>query len=262
MAVRMQQEAERSRLRGLVFETLRNAQAKADAAPKDTPCGNPAELLAQAENLEKIGMAGMAAELRKQAEFLQNGAEPANQAESIPWPQMAETIAEARDIEKFILRYNRYANPALFDGNEGGLTMARLLLAREFSRRPKNQNSTETLGLIKVGYQGLEKVTATPPLWGDTRAIPAQGAANDPRSALTLDDWRDFLKVALDFYVRENTFIPMENKMRRWMGSRFSPKALYSPKSDVQESSTIRRWPQIKPGTPTVWSSYLSWQPG
>lgn len=250
MAVRMQQEAERSRLRGLVFETLRNAQAKADAAPKDTPSGDPTELLAQAENLEKIGMAGMAAELRKRAEQLQCGAVPANQTETITWSRMAETIAAARDIDQFILRYNRYANPALFDGYEGGLTMARLLLAREFSRRPKNQNSTETLGLIKVGYQGLEKVTTTPPLWTDTRAIPALGAANDPRSALTLDDWRDFLKVALDFYVRENTFIPMENKMRRWMGSRFSPKALYSPKSDVQESSTIRKWPQIKPGTP------------
>lgn len=250
MAVRMQQEAERSRLRGLVFETLRNAQAKADAAPRDIPNGSPAELLTLAENLEKQGLAGMAADLRKQAELLQSGAAPTNQAKTIPWSQMAETIAAAKDIDKFILRYNRYANPALFDGSEGGLTMARLLLAREFSRRPKNQNSTETLGLIKVGYQELEKVTTTPPLWVDSRAIPALGAANDSRSALTLDDWRDFLKVALDFYVRENTFIPMENKMRRWMGSRFSPKALYSPKSDVQESSTIRKWPQIKPGTP------------
>lgn len=250
MAVRMQQEAERSRLRGLVFETLRNAQAKADAAPRDIPNGSPAELLTLAGNLEKQGLAGMAAELRKQAELLQSGAAPTNQAETIPWPQMADTIAAARDIDKFILRYNRYANPALFDGSEGGLTMARLLLAREFSRRPKNQNSTETLGLIKVGYQGLEKVTTPPPMWAETRAIPALGTANDPRIALTLDDWRDFLKVALDFYVRENTFIPMENKMRPWMGSRFSPKALYSPKSDVQESSTIRKWPQIKPGTP------------
>lgn len=250
IAVRMQQEAERSRLRGLVFETLRNAQAKADAAPRDIPNGSPAELLTLAENLEKQGLAGMAAVLRSQAELLDSGAAPTNQAETIPWPQMADSIAAARDIDKFILRYNRYANPALFDGSEGGLTMARLLLAREFSRRPKNQNSTETLGLIKVGYQGLEKVSTAPPLWVDTRAIPALGATNDSRSALTLDDWRDFLKVALDFYVRENTFIPMENKMRRWMGSRFSPKALYSPKSDVQESSTIRKWPQIKPGTP------------
>ena len=250
MAVRMQQEAERSRLRGLVFETLRNAQAKADAAPKDTPSGNPAELLAQAENLEKMGMAGMAAELRRQAELLQCGAAPANHAETIPWSQMADTIAAARDIDQFILRYNRYANPALFDGYEGGLTMARLLLAREFSRRPKNQNSTETLGLIKVGYQGLEKVMTTPALWVDTRAISATDDAHTSRSALTLGDWRDFLQVALDFYVRENTFIPMEHKMRRWMGSRFSPKALYSPKSDVQESSSTKKWPQIKPGIP------------
>lgn len=250
MAVRMQQEAERSRLRGLVFETLRNAQAKANAAPKDAPSGNPAEMLTQAENLEKMGMAAMAAALRKQAQLLQCGAAPANQAEVIPWSQMADTIAATRDIDKFILRSNRYANPALFDGSEGGLTMARLLLAREFSRRPKYQNSMETLGLIKVGYQGLESVTTTPPLWVDTRAIPATGDVNAPRSPLTLDDWRDFLKVALDFYVRENTFIPMENKMRRWMGSRFSPKALYSPKSDVQESTTIKRWPQIKPRTP------------
>ncbi|WP_236202539.1 DEAD/DEAH box helicase [Pseudomonas lactis] len=251
MAVRMQQEAERSRLRGLVFESLRNEQAKVDAAPKDTPSGSPAEMLVLADSLEKQGLAGTAADLRKKAELLQSRASLVSPARVIPWQQMAQTIAAAKDIDQFILRYNRYANPALFDGYEGGLTMARLLLAREYARRPKNQNSTETLGLVKVGYQGLNKVSAPPPLWVDTRATLAEGDANDPRSSLTPEDWRDFLKVALDFYVRENTFIPMETKMRRWMGSRFSPKALYSPKrEDVQESNTIRKWPQIKPGTP------------
>ncbi|MGZ9568520.1 DEAD/DEAH box helicase [Alcaligenes nematophilus] len=250
MAVRMQQEAERSRLRGLVFETLRNEQAKANAAVKDTFNCSPDDMLYQADQLEKLGMASMAVDLRKKAQLLLSGAAPANQSKIIRWSQMIETIAASRDIDKFILRYNRYANPALFDGNEGCLTMARLLLAREFSRRPKNQNSSETLGLIKVGYMGLEDITTTPPLWADTFAICTQGSASDARSPLTLDDWRDFLKVALDFYVRENTFIPMENKMRRWMGSRFSPKALYSPKSDVQESTTIRKWPQIKQGAP------------
>lgn len=246
MAVRMQQEAERSRLRGLVFETLRNAQAKQDHQRSELPAGYQ-QLLANAALLEKHGLYDEAKKTRADAEALIPPPPPPVQ---IPWQAMAQTLSSTKDIEQFILRYNRYANPALFDGYEGGLTMARLLLAREFSRRPKNQNSTETLGLIKVGYQGLEKVTTLPPLWIDTLAIPALGAANGPRSTLTPDDWRDFLKVALDFYVRENTFIPMENKMRRWMGSRFSPKALYSPKSDVQESSTIRKWPQIKPGTP------------
>ncbi|MEI4951754.1 DEAD/DEAH box helicase [Aeromonas caviae] len=246
MAVRMQQEAERSRLRGLVFETLRNAQAKQDHQRSELPAGYQ-QLLDYAAMLESINQYEAAKATRAAAEAL---IPPPPSPVQIPWQAMAQTLSCTKDIEQFILRYNRYANPALFDGYEGGLTMARLLLAREFSRRPKNQNSTETLGLIKVGYQGLEKVTTPPPLWLDTRATPATGDANSPRTALTPEDWHDFLKVALDFYVRENTFIPMENKMRRWMGSRFSPKALYSPKSDVQESSAIRKWPQIKPGTP------------
>jgi len=246
MAVRMQQEAERSRLRGLVVEALRNAQAKQDNEQPPEPPGYQ-QLLDAANLLEKLNQYDEAKKIRLQAKLL---IPPSTPPAQISWQDMAQTLSSTKDVEQFILRYNRYANPALFDGTEGGLTMARLLLAREFSRRPKNQNSTETLGLIKVGYQGLEKVTTTPPLWIDTRAIPSRGATSDPRSSLTLDDWRDFLKVVLDFYVRENTFIPMDNKMRRWMGSRFSPKALYSPKSDVQESSTIRKWPQIKSGTP------------
>ncbi|VVQ10815.1 DEAD/DEAH box helicase [Pseudomonas fluorescens] len=246
MAVRMQQEAERSRLRGLVFETLRNAQAKADSQPQNTPTGSPEQFLTNAVALEAIGMMVEAAKLRQTAAEMQAGVSAASTAVSLTWSEILQVLAAAKDIDPFIIRYNRQANPALFDGHEGGLTMARLLMSREFSRRPKFQNSSETLGLIKVGYIGLDKVALTPPLWTATPAYAASGPAQAPRTDLTLQDWLDFLHVALDFFVRENTFIPMENKMRRWMGSRFSPKALYAPTSDVQESSTIKKWPQVK----------------
>lgn len=246
MAVRMQQEAERSRLRGLVFETLRNAQAKADSQPKNVPTGSPEEFLAGAAKLEALGMMVEAAKLRLTAAEMQVGAVSTSAAITLTWSEILQVLAAAKDIDPFIIRYNRQANPALFDGHEGGLTMARLLMSREFSRRPKFQNSSETLGLIKVGYTGLESVALTPPLWTVTPAYPASAPAHAPRTDLTLQDWRDFLHVALDFFVRENTFIPMENTMRRWMGSRFNPKALYAPTSDVQESSTIKKWPQVK----------------
>ncbi|WP_339508555.1 DEAD/DEAH box helicase [Pseudomonas sp. RL_35y_Pfl2_P42] len=246
MAVRMQQEAERSRLRGLVFETLRNAQAKADSQPKNEPTGSPEKFLASAATLEGIGMMVEAAKLRQTAAEMQAGVPAASTVVSLTWSEILQVLAAAKDVDPFIVRYNRQANPALFDGHEGGLTMARLLMSREFSRRPKFQNSSETLGLIKVGYTGLDKVALTPPLWTVTQAYAASGPATTPRTELTLQDWRDFLHVALDFFVRENTFISMESKMRRWMGSRFSPKALYAPTSDVQESSTIKKWPQVK----------------
>src|SRR5690606_34225436 len=100
----------------------------------------------------------------------------------------------------------------LFDGSQGGTTMARLLLAREFARRPKSQNSTETLGLVRVSYKGLETINSCPSLWEQTTAISSTG---DPgsKSKLTLQDWQDFLKVALDFYVRENTFVRLNRDM-------------------------------------------------
>lgn len=246
MAVRMQQEAERSRLRGLVFETLRNAQVKADSQPQNAPSGSPEQFLANATSLEAIGMVVEAAKLRQAAADMQAGVSAVLPAASLTWSEILQVLAAAKDIDPFIIRYNRQANPGLFDGHEGGLTMARLLLSREFSRRPKFQNSSETLGLIKVGYTGLDKVTVTPPLWMATSAYVASGSTQESRTPLTLQDWRDFLHVALDFFVRENTFIPMENKMRRWMGSRFSPKALYSPTAELQESSTIKKWPQVK----------------
>ncbi|MCU1724443.1 DEAD/DEAH box helicase [Pseudomonas sp. 5P_5.1_Bac1] len=247
MAVRMQQEAERSRLRGLVFETLRNAQAKADSQPQNVPTGSPEQFLANAAALDAIGMVVEAAKLRQTAAEMQAGVSATSTVVSLTWSEILQVLAAAKDIDPFILRYNRQANRALFDGHEGGVTMARLLMSREFSRRPKFQNSSETLGLIQIGYTGLDKVAITPPLWTATPAYVASGPAQAPRTALTLQDWRDFLHVALDFFVRENTFISMESKMRRWMGSRFSPKALYAPTSDVQESSTVKKWPQIKP---------------
>lgn len=247
MAVRMQQEAERSRLRGLVFEALRNAQAKADSQPQNIPTGTPEQLSAQAAELERLGMAGAAADLRQMVAQLQSGLPTASSAVSLTWSEIIQVLAAAKDIDPFIIKYNRQANPALFDGHDSGLTMARLLMSREFSRRPKFQNSSETLGLIKVGYTGLDKVATTPAQWTGAQAYVASDPAQASRTALTLQDWRDFLHVALDFFVRENTFIPMENNMRRWMGSRFSPKALYAPTSDVQESSNIKKWPQVKP---------------
>lgn len=247
MAVRMQQEAERSRLRGLVFEVLRNEQAKSDAEPTDAPTVSYEELIEQAEKLESMGMAGVASDVRKKAENSKAGDILSIRSE-MSWPDMVSELAAAKDISQSILDYNKYANPELFEGNEAGTVMARLLLVREYTRRPKNQNSTETLGLIKIGYRGLDKVTKTPSYWQDTSSIPAESLGSAEKTSLTLQDWRDFLKVVLDFYIRENTFIRLDPTMQRWMGSRFSSKRLYPPGSDVVESATVRVWPQIRQG--------------
>ncbi len=247
MAVRMQQEAERSRLRGLVFQTLRNQQARKDAEPKDTPTGSYDELIKQAQMMESLGYKAQADTMRADAENIKSGQAQQHGSVSLSWQDMAQELAASKDISQFILDYNQHTNRGLFSGHEAGFTMARLLLAREFSRRPKNQNSIETVGLIKVGYQGLERVKATPQFWEETSAITPDAKAAKPDSKLTLQDWHDFLKTALDFFVRENSYIRMDRSMQNWMGSKFYPKNLLPPESDEVESNFLKKWPLAKP---------------
>ncbi|WP_084332629.1 helicase-related protein [Marinobacterium jannaschii] len=246
MAVRMQQEAERSRLRGLVFQILRNRQASINISAAGGGLSEEERMLLEAaDSLEAAGMLNQAQSIRLQIQQKQKNATKAKQV-WVNWQDLVSDLAAANDLKHSILDYNRYANPEFFGGHDNSLTLANLLLLREFARRPKNQNSTETLALVQVGYQGLDRVEAVPRFWAETLA-PKVG---DPqaREALTLQDWKDFLKVVLDFYVRENTFIIMNENERHWLGAKFAPKELVAPKIDYQDTSRVKSWPQFKPG--------------
>ncbi|WP_444927776.1 DEAD/DEAH box helicase [Microbulbifer sp. TRSA002] len=240
LAVKMQQEAERSSLRGLVFETLRNQQAEAEvSANKSSAAISYKELLAAAE---AIADPALKQTLLKQAELQKK--QPGTPEILMDFDSMVRELAENPAVSNGIVRYNRYANPELFSSGDEANTMGRLLLAREYARRPKNQNSTETLGMIKVGYKGLDSIQYCPEYWQDAET-QAPGVS---RRRLDLSDWRDFLKVALDFVVRENTYLALEENLRNWMGARFTPKALVSPDAKIEENTRVKKWPTAKSG--------------
>lgn len=250
MAVRMQQEAERSRLRGVIFEILVQQQAKANSVPVDNPDEDIEyeKLIAEAEDWKQKGMHEIATTMLASAEKLKSGTSGKPQRITVSWQELISDLAAYKDISQSILDYNRDTNPLLFSGHEAGISIARLLLAREFTRRPKNQNSLETLGIVKVGYKGLENISRTPQFWAETQGASAIIGDHAPGKNLTLDDWRDFLKVLLDFYVRENTYVRLDDTVRFWMGARFSPKSLHAPDANIVESNRIKKWPQAKPG--------------
>jgi DEAD/DEAH box helicase domain-containing protein len=237
MAVRMQQEAERNKLRGLVFEILKNEQLKKGAllSVEEIDETELQKLRDTAETLRTIMPSEAAKVDEKIKEILaaKDGSGVFNAA-VLSWTEMVSELAQHSDVHSSILQYNQYANPELFNDNSGAHTLADMLLVREFARRPKRQNSLETQGIVKISYQGIDKVTNTPPLWES--------------KGLNLNDWRDFIKVCLDFYVRENTFIQLEDNLRAWIGFRFSPKKLMKPDPTGISSgdNRIKRWPQVK----------------
>lgn len=246
MAVRMQQEAERSRLRGSVVEILSwHQRTQTSTAPNanadlEKLAARAKQAREQAEEYRSWGMPDQAKLSQAQAEQLEQayqaatGGKAATILVSRTWTEMVNELKERVDIRGPVLQYNHYLKPEVFNENGGPLKLSEMLLFREFMRRPKRTNSLETQGLVQVGYQGLEKIHKSPLHWQE--------------KGLTLDDWHDFLKVTLDHYVRESNFTQLDDELKNWIGSRFSSKFVRNPESKDPEDNQNRRWPQIRNG--------------
>ena len=239
LSVRMQQEAERSKLRGAIVEVLIKKQQ--DSLISNDEAENiPPEILKQvihdirmqAEKYRKYGLGDSAEKEEQKALELEQGVQKPKLAD-IGWDEMVRALAAKSEFKGSMLLYNQYMSPEVFRDVDGSLKLADMLLFREFSRRPKRQNNCETQGLIKIGYSGLELIKNCPENW--------------QKYGFTLQDWLDFIKVALDFYVRENNFLRVEESgWLKWIGSKFASKDLINPESEEFDEGRIRKWPQIK----------------
>jgi DEAD/DEAH box helicase domain-containing protein len=223
-AATLQQDAERNRVRSLVYEHAHRQSAGESPELKQID-----EMLAGLREhpasplTEKL----IADYTRRRDEL--GGVKP------VPFAKMAEFLAQHEDdINRWALAYYRDLDPATFSGDRGALTLAELFLAREFSRRPKRANSLETMGLVSVQYPKLQSISQLP--------SSVSSATN-----LTLEEWRQFLKLALDFHVRENSYIAMKSGWYRFIGKKFLPKQLLHFAHPDKQTSTLRRWPQCNP---------------
>lgn len=236
LTIKMQQDAERSRLRGLVVKKLKNlVESKSHLPPEVRAKMQGLDAMGKdvlKQNWETYKTLPLFNEITKQEieNWLQDEGEVQPLAK--PWKEMEAEIA--KDMGLVMLEENHRLAPNVFDKTDGSMKLARLLLLREFSRRPKNRNNLETQGLVKLVYPALDKIQSTPSYW--------------EQYGLTLKDWQDFLKISLDFYVRERIFVEIEQGLKRWIGIPMYEQRLISPTSQDDEQKGIRHWVQVKEG--------------
>lgn len=82
------------------------------------------------------------------------------------------------------------------------------LLIDQFSKRPKRANSPENLGLVRCVYPRLNDCIA-PRVFLDLHP------------ALKDSHWRDYLKICIDYFIRENLFIHVTNDVKSLRTSKF-----------------------------------------
>ena len=88
----------------------------------------------------------------------------------------------------WIYRYYAGKAPDLFSASNGQSRLLDILFYREFARRPPRSVNMETLGLMSLQYN-LSEIKDTP------IAI---------KRYFDLSEWKDFLKIVLDYFVRAN----------------------------------------------------------
>ena len=109
------------------------------------------------------------------------------------------------------------------------------LLMDQFSRRPKRANSPENLGFVRCVYPHLNQCDA-----------PQEFLNLNP--VLTVNHWRDFLKICIDYHFRDNLFVDIPDRIFKFRtSSHFYRKKIYP--SDFENTDARRRilkWPYFE----------------
>ena len=213
LAVRLQQEAERNRVRSILYHALA-------AERKITDTGN---LQKEIDALRETGNPVLRPILeQKEAELVQ--ARAASGLGTLCWQAAIDRLKG----DSILSRMHRYFGKMTYlsiDLDE----FANFCLYREFFRRPKRMNSAETMGLISLCYPELEG-KAPPPGW-----------------PLRPEDWSVFLKLVLDFFVRDVSAVNVEDAYLGWMGIPVRKRYIQGAGHRGGLTHHQRAWPAIRP---------------
>lgn len=225
MAVKLQQDAERRRMRGLIYH-LSVQHGLCGSSPE-------AERIAQdIDKLEKIYASTPVEDIARMINDKRAKLAQVNQPKPISFHQLANELAnQGKDFDNMLARYRDYA-PATFEGDMGRNELAQMFLVREFGRRPKLANNLESMGLVAIQYPALQKITRVP-----AEAFQA--------GSFNLPTWQDFLKVCLDFFVRSGGSLEITPAWRQWLGLPFRQSWLV-PYDTENTGMYQRRWPKAR----------------
>ena len=228
IATSLQQNAERNKVRGWVYHAALEDYFEGSAPETE-------RLRAKIENYENMLQtpnlpAGIRSSLQSLLTAEQDELAISQAQKPIEFDALSAALTrQGGDFDRIAHTYKNYSYET-FGLDNGKNSLAKMLLVREFGRRPKRLNNLETMGLVAVQYPKIEKVLKCPAMW--------------EKSGLTLSDWRDFLKISIDFYVRGGGSLYIDQGWRSWLGMRFPHTSLVGPNDE--RSRRQRRWPSTK----------------
>lgn len=225
IAAQLQQDAERMALRAAVYRKL--VTVSTSKSPEQ------AAIEERLATLKPLLAAGSNPQIEALVRTDESALTALQAGAPVAFHDMSDWLStQVSDIGQWIHRYYAELDQE-FRHNRGKELLAKILLCREFARRPKRQNSLETLGLASVQYRKLARVQVLKPA--------AQQHGFD------LAEWRSFLKLCLDFIMRQSFSLKVPGLWDRWGGNKVYTKQILPPHSPEKPTRSIMKWPQARP---------------
>lgn len=225
MAAKLQIESERNFVRSFVYH-----QVQASMRPPAGTAQDAERVQTEIQELEAAlattklpTLESILAEKRLKLTQLAAGS-----ADGIPWPELANRLAGRIEVAEWIKGVWQARDEELFTDET---RIAEFLLLREFARRPKRANSTETLGIARLRNPSVDRLTEP--------QLPAVFR----RKGKTLDDWRAYLDAVLTWFVRANGAVAISWQMQHWVLSKAKLTSLVGPDGQTDNDARLRAWP-------------------
>lgn len=224
-ATRIQLDAERNYVRSFLYHKLWATAQRAPADKIEKLKQDVVDCRAAYEETQRSFLKKTLEEMEAELAKLEGGGE----LPSYSWKDMAEQLSQSNALRRMSEDLSRRH----LGGRLGHRDYADLCLFREFIRRPRRQNSMETLGLAQVDYRDLALVSSVPADWSERER--------------DLESWRGFLKLCLDFFIRSHGAIRFPSQ-RRWLAIRLAETRIVEA-DQRPERNRQYRWPSVGRGS-------------
>lgn len=230
-AANIQNNAERGWMRAFLYHSVQGSMAPVSG-------DDPAILSLRADIAQLEPLAGTATAIAdlvasKKAELARHQ-QPSTKG--IAWDDLRERLARETEVKHWMGKVWGYRDERYRDNPS---SFAQFLLLREFARRPRRANTSETIGLARLRFDTIDRLGAE----RLPTALRERGR--------TIEEWRAFLYILIDQVVRANFAVRAAWEDLHWLSGAKVLKTLLAPGEDTG-SKMEQRWPSVggqrKPG--------------
>ena len=179
-------------------------------------------------------------EILKNLEYKINGNNNPS-AEEISWSTIENKLGGDKDLARLFMHLSEARKKAIIQINSvynkpqtNKIDYLKALFLDELGSRPRKSNSLETMGFVHFTY---------PPL------IKANAPQNFLNQGWSDKDWRDFLKICIDYFIRTNRHYLIPDSSFAYLTQSYLSSPIYPndiPITKNEQGFYLKKWPSLK----------------